>query len=373
MSSKKDYYEVLEVTREASADEIKKSYRRLARKHHPDVNRHDESAEETFKEINEAYTILSDADKRRMYDQFGHEGMNGQRPGAGGSGFGDVGGFGDIFDIFFGGGGRTGPRSPGEDGDDLRYDVDITLEEASTGVERVLRISRMKTCEKCQGSGAKAGTSPKTCPQCGGSGQVRRSQQTILGSFSTTATCNMCKGYGYIITDPCDACSGAGRTRATTENTVQIPAGVETGMRIRLRGQGDAGAHGGAAGDLYVVIRVKPHKQFQRHGDDIVCEIPIDYVQAALGDTIEVPGLHEKEELIISAGTQTGASFKLKGKGIPNINSGVRGDEHIIVRIVTPTKLNDEQKKLLLQFGTSRGIQTNPAEGKNFFEKLLGK
>jgi molecular chaperone DnaJ len=183
----------------------------------------------------------------------------------------------------------------------------------------------------------------------------------------------MCKGYGYIITDPCDACNGAGRVRATTENKVDIPAGVESGMRIRLRGEGDAGAHGGSPGDLYVVIRVKPHKRFERHGDDIVCELPIDYVQAALGDTIEVPNLHDNEELHIPAGTQTGTSFKLKGKGIPNINSGVRGDEHVVVRIVTPTKLNDDQKKLLLEFGKSRGVETTPTEGKNFFEKLLGK
>lgn len=374
MSSKRDYYEILGIAREASADEIKKSYRSLARKHHPDVNRHDESAEEKFKEINEAYSVLSDPEKRRTYDQFGHEGMSGQRGGPGGyGGFGDAGGFGDIFDIFFGGGGRTGRRSVGEDGDDLRYDVDVSLEEASTGVERVLRISRMRTCEKCQGSGAKEGSAPQTCPQCQGTGQVRRSQQTILGSFSTAIPCNMCHGYGYIISDPCDACGGAGRTRATTENNVQIPAGVESGMRIRLRGEGDAGAHGGAPGDLYVVIRVKPHKQFERHGDDIICEIPIDYVQAVLGDTMEVPGLHEKESLQIPAGTQTGTSFRIKGKGIPNINSGALGDEHVVVRIVTPTKLNDEQKKLLLEFGKSRGVDTTPVEGKNFFEKLLGK
>jgi len=376
MSSKRDYYEILGVPAEASAEEIKKAYRRLARRCHPDVNRSDKNSEEIFKEINEAYEVLSDPQKRQMYDRYGHRGLDGRYadPGFGFDGFGDLGGFGDIFDMFFGSGARAGARrrTAGEAGSDLRYDVEITLEEAAAGVERKLRISRLERCETCGGSGVQPGSSMVECSYCHGAGEVRRSQYTILGSFSTVTICSACRGEGRVIKDPCRACGGHGRLRATSERQVRIPAGVENGSRIRLRGEGDAGARGGPAGDLYVIVQVKPHETFERRGDDIICEIPISFVQAALGDTIEVPTLDGKEKLHIPEGTQTGATFKLSRKGIPNINSGARGDEYVVVRVLIPRKLTDEQKKLLLEFANSCSVELNP-EGKGFFEKLLGK
>jgi molecular chaperone DnaJ len=373
MATKRCYYEVLRISREASPDEVKKAYRRLARTHHPDVNRHDEAAEEQFKEINEAYEVLSDPQKRRMYDQYGHEGVNGRLGGPGFGGFGDLGGFGDIFDMFFGGGQGAGRRSVGEDGADLRYDMEVSLEEVAVGVERQIRMSRLESCADCGGSGANPGSGAETCPQCRGTGQMRHSQQTILGSFSTVTTCNLCRGEGRIVKDPCHTCKGQGRIRSTSERKVKVPAGVESGSRIRLRGEGDAGARGGQAGDLYIVVHVKPHEVFERQGDDIFCEIPINFVQATLGDTIEVPCLDGTEKLHIPEGTQTGTAFKIRGKGLPNISSGRHGDQHVIVRIMTPTKLSDEQKKLLLEFAESAGAQLNLEEGKSFFERLLGK
>jgi molecular chaperone DnaJ len=374
MSGKRDYYEILGVSRDASADEIKKAYRRLARRYHPDVNRHDKDAEERFKEINEAYEVLSDPEKRRMYDLYGHGGVNGRHVD---TGFGfdfDIGGFGDIFDIFFGSGARsqTRQRTTGEPGSDLRYDLEITLEEAAKGVEKTIRLSRLEICDACRGTGIRAGSSMVECSYCHGTGQIRHTQHTILGSFSTVTTCSMCHGMGRIIKDPCPVCESQGRVRKTSEKTIRIPAGVESGMRIRLRGEGDAGARGGPPGDLYVIVQIRPHEIFERRGDDIFCEIPISFVQAALGGTIEVPTLDGPYKLEIPEGTQTGTTFKLPGKGMPNINTGVRGDQHVIVRILVPRKLNDEQKKILLQFAESVGVELNP-NGKGFFEKLLGK
>lgn len=373
MSSKRDYYETLGVPKGASADEIKKTYRRLARQHHPDVNQGDNHSEELFKEINEAYEVLSDPQKRSLYDQYGHQGVNGRSAGPG-FGFDDFGGFGDIFDVFFGGGARSrSGRQTGEAGADLRYDLELSLEEAATGVKKDIRISRLVRCETCDGSGAQPGSSPETCQHCRGTGQVSHSQRTILGSFSTVTTCSVCRGEGRIIRNPCRDCDGHGRMRTTSERKIEIPAGIESGSRIRLRGEGDAGARGGAAGDLYVVTYIKPHKTFDRHGNDILCEIPISFVQAVLGDTIEVPTLEGGHQLHIPEGTQTGKIFKIRGKGIPDINTGARGDQHVIVRIMTPEKLTDEQKKLLLEFAKSSGIELNPEEGKGFFDKLLGK
>ena len=375
MSDKRDYYEILGVSKEASTEEIKKAYRRLARKHHPDVNRHDETAEDTFKEINEAYEVLSDQQKRRMFDEYGHSGMNGRNAGPGGygfDGFGDVGGFGDIFDAFFGGGTRSRRQTVGEEGSDIRSDLELTLEEVATGVEKTISVSRMEACDTCKGSGSQPGTTAETCGTCRGTGQVRHNQQTILGSFQSITTCPTCRGAGRVIKDPCRACDGFGRIRSTSERIIRIPAGVDSGSRIRMRAEGDAGLRGGPAGDLYVFIQVKPHKSFERRGDDIFIEVPISFVQAALGDNIEVATLTEPEKLHIPEGTQTGASFKLNGKGIPNLNTGGRGHQYIIVRILTPKKLNDEQKLLLLQFAETSGVELNP-DGKNFFEKLLGK
>ena len=377
MSNKRDYYEILGVARGASADEVKKAYRRLARQHHPDVNRENKDSEELFKEINEAYEILSDPQKRQLYDQYGHQGLNGRfaGPGFGFDGFSDLGGFGDIFDMFFGSGQRTrsGRQTVGEAGADLRYDLELTLEEVLTGVEKTMRVSRLERCETCSGSGLQPGSSPETCSACHGTGQVTHSQRTILGSFSTIVTCTACHGEGRIIRDLCRDCDGLGRMRATSERKIQIPAGVENGSRVRLRGEGDAGARGGPSGDLYVIVHIKPHKIFDRREDDIICEIPISFVQAALGDTIEFPTLDGKEKLHIPEGTQPGAIFKLRGKGLPNINTETRGNEHVVVRIITPEKLNDEQKKLLLEFAKSSGIELNPEKGKKFFDKLLGK
>lgn len=377
MSTKRDYYEVLGVPKGAAAEDIKRAYRRLARQHHPDVNKDDHNAEEVFKEINEAYEVLSDPQKRQMYDAYGHQSMNGRYagPGFGFDGFGDLGGFGDIFDLFFGRGNRAETRRPtiGEPGDDLRYDLEITLEEASTGVEKELRMSRLERCEICSGSGGKPESSIDTCPICQGSGQVRHSQQTILGSFSTVSTCTTCHGEGRIIKEPCQTCGGSGRTRATTVRKAQVVPGIGSGSRIRIRGEGDAGLRGGPTGDLYVVVYIRPHKIFERQGDDILCEIPISFVQAALGDSIEVPTLYGDEQLHFPEGTQTGATFRLRGKGMPNVSSGTPGDQHVVVRVAVPSKLNDEQKKLLYEFGKSCGVELNPESHKSFFEKLFGK
>ena len=377
MPSKRDYYEILGIPREASAGDIKKAFRRLARRYHPDVNRQDKNAEETFREINEAYEVLNDPQKRQVYDQYGHQGLSGQHagPGFGFEGFGDLGGFGDVFDMFFGGGARAETRrqTVGEAGADLRYDLEITLEQAATGLEKELRMSRFERCGTCDGSGAQPGSSAEVCSDCHGTGQVRRSQHTILGSFSTITTCNTCRGEGRVIKNPCRDCDGDGRRRVTSKRKIQIPAGVENGSRIRLHGEGDAGARGGPAGDLFIIPYIKPHEVFERRGDDILCEIPISFAQAALGDTIAVPCLDGEKELRIPQGTQTETTLKLRGKGMPNINTGVRGDQLVTVRILTPGKLTDKQKNLLLEFAKSTGIELNPDDEKGFFEKLGGK
>ena len=376
MSEKQDYYETLGVPREASVEEIKKAYRRLARQNHPDVNHHNrEEAEERIKKINEAYAVLSDPEKRSIYDQYGHQGLNGRfgGPGFGFDIFNDLGGFGDIFDVFFGSGTRTGSRrrAAGQRGDDLRYDLEITLGEAATGIQKDLQLAKLQLCELCSGSGIRPGSTRAECSYCHGTGQISQSQQTILGRMQSVVTCPSCRGEGQIITDPCPDCGGQGRLRATSHISVEIPAGVETGSRIGLRGAGDAGLRGGPAGDLYVVIHVKPHKAFERRGNDIYCEIPISFVQAVFGDNIEVPCLDGSEKLHVPEGTQTGTTFKLRGKGMPVVNSGARGDEYVVVRITTPSKLTSEQKKMLLEFGESCGIKLNA--DRKFFDKLWGK
>lgn len=372
MSNRQDYYEILGIPRGASAEDIKKAYRRLARQHHPDVNQ-DDGAEEAFKKLSEAYEVLSDPQKRQIYDVYGPDAVNGRYSGSGFDGFGDLSGFGDIFDMFFGSGTRAGRRSTAESGNDLRYDLDLTLEEAASGLDRDIRVSRLGRCRTCGGSGMKPGASMTECTYCHGAGQVRRTQQTILGSFSTVTACSACGGRGRVIKDPCTDCGGHGRFRETTEVRVAIPAGVESGNSVRLRGEGDAGPTGGPSGDLYVIIHVKPHSVFERRGNDILCEIPITFVQATLGDTVEVPSLDGSETLHIPEGTQPGSTFKLRSKGIPDVHTGTRGDEIVIVRVETPTKLSDEQKKMLLEFGESRGENLNSPEGRSFFEKLWGR
>ncbi|MHB0998874.1 MAG: molecular chaperone DnaJ [Armatimonadota bacterium] len=372
MSNKRDYYETLGVAKGAGADEIKKAYRNMARKHHPDLNQHSKDAEEKFKEINEAYEVLSDDRKRQIYDQYGHQGMNGRTagPGYGNEGFG---GFGDIFDMFFGGQQGRGRRSVGEDGSDLRFDLEISLEEVASGVDKNLNITRLEQCATCDGSGAGPGSTPETCMHCGGTGQVVHNQQTILGTFQSVTACPVCRGEGRIIKNPCPDCNGQGRRRGTSERPVHIPAGIENGTKMRLRGEGDSGARGGVPGDLYVVVFVKPHKVFERRGNDLIAEIPISFAQAALGDTIEIPCIDGKDKLHIPEGTQTGSTFKIKGKGLPNMNSGARGDQQVIVRVKTPTKLTEEQRNLLHEFAKASGTELHHEEGKGLFGRLLGK
>ena len=370
--SKRDYYEVLGIPRDADESAIKSAYRRLARQYHQDVNKSDD-AEERFKEINEAHEVLSNAEKRQMYDRFGHAAAQGGFGQAGpGAGFGGFGGFGDIFEEFFGGFGgmRTGPRGP-ERGDDLRYDIEITFQEAVFGTEKEIEIPRLETCPVCQGSGAEPGTKPIRCPQCNGSGEVRRAQQTILGSFVSVSACPRCNGEREIAPTPCTNCRGQKRVRVTRKLSVTIPAGVDDGMRIRLAGEGEPGGRGGPAGSLYVVLHVRPHPLFQRQEADILLELPVNIVQAALGAEIEVPTLDGKTRLTVPAGTQHGAVFRLRGKGVPILRSTRRGDQLITVHVIVPEKLNDKQRKLLKELGETLGLESLGKDTRGLFEKLL--
>lgn len=361
MAVKRDYYEVLGVGRGATLEEIKRSYRRLAREYHPDVNKAGE-AEERFKEIAEAYSVLSDSDKRSRYDRFGAEGLNG---GADFSGFGAM-DMGDLLNQFFGGGARTG-RSAAERGADLRYDLQITLEEAATGVEKTIEVPRLRMCATCEGSGASPGTTAETCPYCQGSGQLRHTQQTILGSFSSVTPCAHCGATGRIVRDPCASCGGDGRVMTEDEVVVRIPSGIEDGTRIQVRGEGESGQRGGPTGDLYVYVFIQEHERFERRGRELYTEVPISFAQAALGDRITVQTLFGEDELHIPAGTQTGTRFRVAGAGMPGLHNRGRGDLHVMARVVTPTSLSDEQKDLLRQFAEH---EPNRDEDKGFFERL---
>ena len=369
MANKRDYYEVLGVGRTASVSEIRSAYRKLAAKYHPDVNPGDREAEEKFKEINEAHEILSSPEKRQIYDQFGHDGPQG--------GMGDGFGVGDIFDMFFGSGGSFGGRSPerarqsATQGSDLRYDLEITFEEAAFGVQKTIELSRQEGCSACDSTGAKPGTTARTCSACHGTGQLRHVQNTILGSFATVTPCANCRGEGRVIADPCQTCRGQGRVRASKQHTIQIPAGVDTGVRLVDQGSGDAGVRGGAPGDLYIVIYLKEHEYFKRQGRDVLYNAEISFTQAALGDTIEVPILGGAEKLTIPEGTQPGATFRFRGKGFPDINSrrGDRGDEIVSVHIGVPTRLNDEQRRLLREYATASGEKLSDHSG-GFVDKL---
>jgi molecular chaperone DnaJ len=345
MANKRDYYEVLGVNKDASDEEIKKSYRKLAMKHHPDRNPDSKDAEEKFKEAKEAYEMLSDAEKRRAYDAYGHAGVHPQMGGGeGGPGFGGgfAEAFGDLFgDIFSGGGGRG--RSNVYRGADLRYNLEIALEQAARGTETKIRIPAMEECEVCHGSGAKPGTQPKTCSTCSGQGTVRLSQ----GFFSIQQTCPTCHGTGKQITDPCTACRGAGRVKKHKTLQVKIPAGIDEGDRIRLSGEGEAGVNGGPPGDLYVVIHLKEHSVFQREGDDLHCEMPVSFTLAALGGEIEIPTLDGHAKIKVPAETQSGQVFRLRGKGIKGVRSTYPGDLLCQVAIETPVKLTERQKELL--------------------------
>ena len=344
--SKRDYYEVLGVNRDASADEIKKAYRKLAMKYHPDRNPDNKAAEDKFKELSEAYDVLSDDDKKVAYDRFGHAGVDpsmGMGGGRGAQGFADA--FSDIFGDLFGGGGRG--RSNVYSGADLRYNLEISLEEAARGTEKTIRIPTVDNCSQCKGSGAKPGTEAKTCSTCGGSGHVRIQQ----GFFSIQQTCSNCHGSGRVISDPCNACNGMGRVKSHKTLEVKIPAGIGDGMRLRHAGYGEAGINGGPPGDLYVEIHIRPHSVFQREGDDLHCEMPISFTTAALGGEIEIPTLEGLARLRIPAETQSGRVFRLRGKGIRNVRSHGQGDLMCHVVVETPVNLTDRQKELLREFG----------------------
>ena len=364
--AKKDYYEVLGVPRNATQEEIKKAYRALALKYHPDVAEDKEAAEAKMKEINEAYAVLSDEEKRRQYDQFGHAAFE---PGQGFGGFDfDFGGLGDIFDMFFGGGARrrsTGPQR----GADREIELEISFEDAAFGVEKEIQIPRVEECDACHGSGAEPGTSPKTCPTCNGRGQVRSVQTTAFGRFETIKTCPRCGGSGKMIEKPCKTCNGLGKIRRMRKVSLRIPAGVDTGSKLRMQGEGEPGVRGGPPGDLYVYIVVKPHKIFERRGVDVFCEIAVPITKMALGGEVEVPTLEGKTTLYIPEGTQTGASFTLKGKGIPHLRGHRRGDQIIYVKAVTPTKLTEKQKELLRKFEEEEEKKADHSR-KNIFNKV---
>ncbi|MGG3450947.1 molecular chaperone DnaJ [Domibacillus aminovorans] len=366
--SKRDYYDVLGIEKSASKDEIKKAYRKLSKKFHPDINK-EPGADEKFKEITEAYEVLSDESKKAQYDQFGHAGPN-QGGFNGGGGFGGFGGgFDDIFSTFFGGGGgrRRDPNAPRQ-GDDLQYTMTVTFEEAVFGVEKDITIPREEECTTCDGSGAKPGTSRETCSHCAGAGQVNVEQSTPFGRVVNRRTCPHCSGTGKIIKEKCTKCAGNGRITKNKKINVKVPAGIDEGQQIRLTGQGEAGVNGGPAGDLYIVFRVMQHELFERDGDDIYCEMPVTFVQASLGDEIEVPTIQGKVKLKIPAGTQSGTTFRLRGKGVANVRGYGTGDQHVHVKVITPIKLSEKQKHLLREFAEVSGEQLSEEDG--FFDKV---
>ncbi len=361
--SKRDYYELLEVSRDASTEELKKAYRRMARQYHPDFNKEDPDAERKFKEISEAYEVLCDQQKREAYDRFGHQAFEGAGAGGGfGSEFNGFGDISDIFESFFGGFGRQ--RKPGpEQGRHLRYDMEITLEEAYQGGTREIRIPRTETCPDCKGSKAKSGSSPETCSACGGSGQQQHVRNTAFGRFVNVVTCVACSGEGRIIKNPCPTCRAQGRVVRERTIEVKIPAGVEHGSQLRISGSGEAGLRGGPAGDLYVVIAVRAHKLFRRDGNDLIYELSLSMASSALGTEIEVPTLDGAATLRVPEGTQPGALFRLKGKGMPRLRGGGKGDMRVKVKVVVPKKLNQRQRELLEELESI-------GDDKGFFDKV---
>lgn len=379
MADKRDFYEVLGVDRSASDDELKKAYRKAAKKYHPDLNPGDKEAEARFKEVNEAYEILSDQEKRSRYDQFGHAGVDpnysaggyGGGFGGGFGGFGDFGDIGDIFSSIFGGGfggGRANPNAPRRGGD-VTTSVTISFEEAAKGCKKKVKVTSIDGCTDCHGTGAADGTTPKSCPTCHGTGHVKVVQRTPFGQMQTQRPCDQCRGSGKIIEKPCRTCGGKGKVRRTREEEINIPAGIDDSQILVVRGKGDAGINGGPAGDLNISVNVRPHPVFERDGTDVYCEIPITFVQAALGAEIQVPTLDGKANLKIREGTQPGDKFRLKGKGIVRTNSTYRGDQYVIITVEVPKDLTKAQKAILTNF-EAKTTENNYAKRKSFFEKV---
>lgn len=379
MATKRDYYEVLGVQKGASDDEIKKAYRKLSKTYHPDINK-SADADEKFKEVAEAYEILSDAQKRAAYDQYGHAGTD-PNFGAGGfgggfggfsGGGGGFGGFEDIFESFFGGGGggrRMNPNAPRQ-GEDLQYTINLTFEEAVFGVEKEIQYRREETCHTCHGNGAKPGTEPTTCHKCHGSGTINVERQTPLGRVMSRQTCDVCHGSGKEIKDPCLTCHGSGHEKKNHKVKVNVPAGVENGQQMRLANQGEAGVNGGPYGDLYVVFYVEESSIFDREGSEIYYELPLNFVQAALGDEVNVPTVHGDVKLKIPAGTQTGAKFRLRGKGAPRLRGGGTGDQQVTVKLITPKNLSESQKEALRAFAKASGHEPQEQNQEGFFDKV---
>lgn len=371
---KRDFYEVLGVSRDADEAAIKRAYRKLAKENHPDLHPGDKAAEARFKEINEAYEVLSDQEKKARYDQFGHAGVD-PNYGAGGPGAGGFGGFddfdlGSIFESFFGGGmGGSQRRNAPQRGSSLQVSLALTFEEAAFGCEKEISVNRVEKCDSCHGTGAKAGTSPETCPTCHGSGQVRTTQRSPLGTFSTTSVCRTCGGRGSIVKDPCGDCRGSGMVHRRRTIKMKVPAGIDEGQQIPLRGEGNCGVNGGPNGDVLVLIGIKPHPIFERQGTSVLCEVPVTFVQACLGAELEVPTLDGPVKYTMPEGTQNGTTFRLKGKGIQSLGRAGRGDQYVTVNIEVPKGLTPKQKDLLRQFGEAVGDQ-NHQKRKSFFDKL---
>ena len=369
MTDKRDYYEVLGVSRSASPEEMKKAYRNLARQHHPDVNAGDQGAEERFKEVNEAYEVLSDADRRAAYDRYGHSAS-----GMGSDPFGGFGGspFGDLFESFFGGSQQTRRRAGPARGQDLTVSVNLTFEEAVFGTEKEVDLLRLETCASCHGSKMKDGQAAPRCASCGGTGEVRRVQQTILGQFMTSSPCTACRGEGVTITDPCPTCKGRGRTSQNRQIKVTIPAGIDENQTLRLSGQGEAGPAGGQPGNLFVNVKIKPHAAFTRQGRQISSAIGINVAQAMLGDEIEVETLDGDVALKVPAGTQSGQQFRLRQKGVPDIRHHDRGDHLVTIHVIIPESLTDHQSELVQQLASTFGreVQPQPAASRGFFDKV---
>lgn len=379
--AKRDYYEVLGVSKTASDDEIKKAYRKAAKENHPDLNPGDAAAEARFKEATEAYEILSDSEKRSRYDQFGFAGVD-PNYGAGAGGYGSYGGFsgfsdfgdlGSIFNDFFGGGASTSQRrnAPSR-GESVRTSVVISFEEAAFGCKKEVSVSRIEACDQCGGSGAAKGSDIETCSNCKGRGSVNTVRQTVFGAIQQSSTCPSCGGKGKTIKDPCQTCKGKGKVRKNKKISINIPAGIDNGQTISLSGQGNAGSNGGPSGDLLVTVSVRPHAIFEREGSSVYCEIPVTFVQAALGAELEVPTLDGKVKYNMPEGTQTGTVFRLRGKGMPVLNSKSRGDQYVTVVVETPRNLTAEQKALMRKLGESMGDESY-AKRKSFFEKIKEK